>query len=1177
MQGFKSFVDPVTIDLTDGITCIVGPNGSGKSNISDALRWVLGEQSPKQLRGMKMDEVIFSGTATRKPKGMAEVTLVIDNSSSMLPIEYSEVAVTRRMYRSGESEYLINGNICRLRDIKELFMDTGIGVDGYSIIGQGKIADIVSEKPESRREIFEEAAGVVLYKSRKAEAERKLKSATDNLDRVRDIISEIEGRIGGLKDESEKATEYLELRERNKHLGVNILLYSIDSLTKSLSDSEGELADIEKKLEEAEKASLEAEDRLERCRQIDAELSAEKDEKIEELREKTEELNTVSNSDKLNAQRLETIEKDLERLNKAVEGDTAKLAAEREEFSGLEGKERALNEEADAAKKRYDEAVAKLNAKVEEKEKFSSAVEDGKERMIEINNILVSKRAEIDTLDRYRNTLEERRRLLVEESAGRDETHAQNKNKLAEAVKAFEDKERSIADLREGVADLENKIISVNSRLREIADESDRISLEINRASARKSTIEEMENNYEGYSSAVRSLMREKIKGVEGIVSDLIEVPEGFELAVETALGPALQHVVCEDDDSAKRGVEWLKRTESGRATFLPVATIKARPVSLGNEIKNAKGYISLASEKVKCDGRYEAIVEYLLGRTILADDMDDAVRISKSDTRGCRIVTLDGEIINSSGAVTGGRYRNKTANLLERKKEIETLSDAVDEMRKKLASLEKDADKARMEIAELKSERADSYGKIGSAEVELGVLRSEKEHLESLIADADGASDRRDTELVNLDSDIERTISMSDDYKETVGKLEAESKELETEIETMLSREGGYDGEIEDIEQEVMQNRLAENEHNTARLGLNELIERVRDTISDLEYGIEENESEIEDLRREKKLLETSGEDSDAKAGELREEKKALEDRLKELDEAIEQNKMNDSETLAAQKECARKTESLNSEKYNVEIKRTRNETLFNTQKEKLWEDFEVSFAEACDMRADDFKITPAKRESSEIKVRMAELGDVNISSIEEYKQVSKRYEFMTGQERDITTAMGELEGIISNMDRKIKQQFKENFDKVVIYFEESFKALFGGGTAELRLEDENDPLGSGIEIVVQPPGKKLTNINLMSGGEKTLTAIALMFAVLKAKPTPFCILDEIEAALDDANIERFLEYLNNFNEVQFALITHQKATMERADVLYGITMPEQGISKILSLKYSDDLLTEK
>ena len=1176
MQGFKSFADPVNIELNDGVTCIIGPNGSGKSNISDALRWVLGEQSSKQLRGSKMQDVIFAGTATRKPKGMAEVTLVIDNSEGILPLEYNEVAVTRRMFRSGESEYLINGNQCRLRDIRELFMDTGIGVEGYSIIGQGKIADIVSTRPENRRQIFEEAAGVVLYKSRKTEAENKLKAATVDLDRVRDIIAEIEGRIGGLKEDSEKATEYIGLRDRYKTLGINIILHNLDNLEVNVREGKEQLEELQEKLDETSARLTDTDGRIEALRDEEYDLNEEYAKANARLLEAADELADIMSGGKLNKERLANIEKDLSRLAEELSSTNERLEAESAELEKLEEAEKNRVNEIDGIRAQLEDAVVRYNEDSRKSSAIAVEIDNIKNDLIEINNKNVSRNAEIKTLSNYMDTLRERKETLTEEFETRDRSDSENRENLKLIEEKMKANEAELQEKRDKLEEINNNIITVATNSERTIREIDEISVKSNQAIARRNTIAEMEANYEGYNNTVRTIMSAGRSGIIGTVSDIIGVPEGFETAIETALGNSLQNVVCEDDESATKTIRWLKETGSGRATFLPVRSVRADRLRVSDSVRNSDGYIGIASEMVDCDDKYREIVDYLLCRVIIAEDMDRAVRISKKDIGGFRIVTTDGEVINAFGAITGGRFRNRSANLLDRKKEISTLTTAIEGYAKKTSELSAQKDSLEAERASLRAERDSLRTLITELDIAGNVLRADKEHAESLVKEDEGAAERFRSTMETLDSDIARAADMIEGHRKSIEEAEARYAEAEARAEDLMKQAEEMKPVIEADNEAIVALKVKIGESESRMFADNEMIERVRDAVFELTAAAEDNLAMQAELTADKERLTSSGEKSGDLERALSSEKAELEEKIASLSSKLEDGRAKSDELIASQKKDREALEEIRDERYRLEVKTARNETLLDTQKDKLWDEFEVSYAEALDMRDENFAITSGNHESREIRLRLAELGDVNIGAIEEYKAVSKRYEFMTTQEADITKAMDELNEIIANMDKTIRTKFKENFDRVVINFEESFKELFGGGYAELRLEDETRPLESGIEITAQPPGKKLKNINLLSGGEKTLTAIALMFAVLKAKPTPFVILDEVEAALDEVNIERFSDYLKNFENIQFALITHQKATMEHADVLYGVTMPEQGISRMLSLKLGDEFDAE-
>ena len=988
LNGFKSFADPVTIEFTDGITCIVGPNGSGKSNISDAIRWVLGEQSPKMLRGGKMEEVIFAGTQNRKAKGMAEVTLVIDNSDHMLPIDYTEVAITRRMYRSGESEYMINRNICRLRDIRELIMDTGIGVEGYSVIGQGKIADIVSNKMDSRREIFEEAAGVVKYRSRKAEAERKLDAAVIDLSRVNDIIGEIEGRIDKLKEDSEKATEYLSIKDKAADVEINIILKQIEQADQKGLAVKEEIEELEKSLEKAENDKSGAE------------------EKLRDMRSKSRDMEDS----------LSSLRADLARCIDEVHELSAKDSVNREKRSSLENEQKRLEQEIEDT----DARIAREESNASE---MAKSVEAAKKECEDLKEALSEKQKETQLAEKSQSEAEE----LLENASF----------------------------------------------------ELEKLKVERGKLTAKINLLEDLEKSYEGYNGAVKYLMDKKLKGVIGTLGDLLIVPRGYELAIETELGGKLQNIVCKDDDVASKAIDMLKRDKAGRLTFLPVENLKVQPPLSVERFKGRKGFIGLASDIVKCEGGYQDIVDYVLGNVVLCDRLENAIAMSNANDGPHKFVTLEGEIINMAGALTGGSLKNNTSNILTRKAEKGDLIKQLEDLDKDLKAAEKAKDEA---------QKAFTGAGAGKAKEEEMQLRMELNSAGLRLQNA---------------KDVESLVRAGiDDLKET---RKAREESLES-----------------------------------AKLQIRQ-IEAFSESAASLL-----SEKEAEKAAAEEKL---------AKA---QDEKDHITETLEKLE--------TESGT------CQEKVYEIQLRKHDAEVRQARFDTQTDSLKDKLWEEFEMSYAQAAEHEDPDFVLSRALKESREYKERLREIGDVNVGAIEEYREVSERYSFLTSQRDDIQKAMDELHKVISDMDRIIKARFKENFDTVVVNFEETFKELFKGGHARLTMEDPDNPLESAIEIEAQPPGKKLQNMNLLSGGEKTLTAIALMFAVLKSKPTPFCILDEIEAALDETNIDTVASYIRSFAGPQFTLITHQKLTMEYADVLYGVTMPESGITQILSLKLGDD-----
>ena len=1172
MHGFKSFAEPVIIDFHEGITCIVGPNGSGKSNISDAVRWVLGEQSPKALRGGKMEEVIFNGTESRRPRGMAEVTLVIDNSTSILDIEYKEVAITRRMFRSGESEYLINDNPCRLKDIRELIMDTGIGVDGYSIIGQGKISDIVSNKPESRREIFEEAAGIVAYKTRKQETERKLIGTKNNLERIDDIVGEIEGRIGGLKEDSIKAKRYLELKEHYKDLEINIILRNIESTLHKNEEYSGDISELGNKLDSINRQRKQADEsfqELQKRNGVLEELSSDLNRKLIENKDK---MNSISSESRLNHEKLLHLRKEEERLSGEVSNFAELIAAGEKELENLRNKLTVIDENLADAEKRLQEKIYLYDSVTGESSKFSNIIDDNNEKIISLNSEAASKKSEVKSYKSYQYTLEDRKERLQTELEKLQENQAKSTSELDEKNREIERLQRlqnEIKEKRQSQLENRQKLEQEELYLRRKLEE---LKICQSRTETRLHTIEEMEQNFEGYNYAVKYIMRCGISGIEGVVGEMINVPEGYETAVETALGAAMQNIVVADDDCAKKAITALKVSQSGRLTFLPVGSINSKKAVLDGSITSDHGFCGIGSELIDFEPRYKKIFDYLLGRVAIVKDLNSAILLSKRGSNGVRFVTLDGEVINSGGAITGGRYKNKSANLLERKNEISKLKNllhsqeiGIDETSKKLNE-KKDALSEMIRISKEDVER------IRKGEISITRAKDGITYLENVVADIKLNVEKNEKEIIQIDRDLGEMADVILKFDEESKAAQSEIEKIGKEMDEILQKHQKNKKAIEFANQGITEARIDVNLWEEKRNNLNGNIEKNKEAVERLRVRSEEQVDKLSDIREDKGKLEQG-------TGGSNMQLERLKVKLLELQEDIEKVSLEKSEVGVKLGELGneitrtdRESNLYRDQKYQLEIKKAKNDTQLDNMKDKLWNEFEISYAQAGDLRKEEFAMSSAVKESREIRKELKEIGDVNVGAIEEYKQVSKRYEFMTEQREDVLKAMEELEDLVNNLDKTIMRSFKENFNKVEENFENVFEELFGGGYAELRMENENNPLESGIEIVAQPPGKKLQNINLMSGGEKTMTAIALMFAVLKTKPTPFCILDEVEAALDDSNIDRFAEYLKNFKEIQFTLVTHQKATMEHADVLYGVTMPEHGISKLLSLRLGDD-----
>ena len=1172
MQGFKSFADPMVIDFHEGVTCIVGPNGSGKSNVSDALRWVLGEQSPKALRGGRMEEVIFNGTESRRAKGMAEVTLVIDNSAGILKIDYSEVAITRRMYRNGDSEYLINNNACRLKDIRELIMDTGIGVDGYSIIGQGKIADIVSNKPEARRSIFEESAGIVAYKTRKTEAEHKLDRTRQNLDRINDIVSEIEGRIGTLKEDSEKAQKYLKMRDRFKELEVNITLRNIDNADKRSLSYKDEEKEIEDKITACREGKSSIDEESAELESKRLELDQKAEEAHNRMLETVQEINDRKQQDSRGEERIVSIMAEENRLSQEIEQFERKLEISQAELTSLrkdheeavENNNRA-SEELRVKKEEYDRIASDTSG-------FNKIIDEGNDRLFRLHSEAAAKKSEAKSIENYKDTLESRQKEIENEQKSLSEQLGSEDERRKSAGSELEQAEKEKKRIDDLLQSSTAEKASLEKKTAEMRLKREELRITENRLSARLRTIEEMEHNYEGYNYPVKYIMQSKLGGIHGVVAEMLDVPRKLETAVETALGASKQNIIVSDDASAKKAVAELKEHRAGRLTFLPVASIKGSYIEPDDVIKNDPAFLGIASDLIDFDSKYQDVVDYLLGRTCVVKTLDDAIKISKKGRgSGLKFVTLDGEVISPQGAITGGKYKGENSNLIGRRNEMARLESEIASTEKdlkiceqSLSQAEKDLTQVTATIEKTEKERFDNN-------VKLQGLMKDAGSIDTGIGEIKDKLDKAEAETKEIAHELERNAVMAENLIKESEDAESEIKTVSAEIEKAMAGYESRQHQSEDASRALTEARIEANKWSSKLTSITDILTRVEHEEKEYSDDIKNRNDQLYILSEEKKQIEEGRENYSEVQAELDKKKNSIDKELKKLNKDREALSVRVTEISKLVREREDEINALKDDKYQLEIKSARNDALLETLKNKLWDDFEISYAEAQDLRWENFAMGKAQQESKEMREGIRSLGDVNVGAIEEYEKVSKRYKFLTEQREDVTTAMDELTGIIHDMDVTIRKRFTENFDKVEEQFEQVFVELFGGGHAELRMEEGEDILEAGIDIIAQPPGKRLQNINLLSGGEKTMTAIALMFAVLKVKPTPFCILDEVEAALDDANIDRFSGYLKNFANTQFAIITHQKATMEHADVLYGITMPEHGVSKLLSLRLGD------
>ncbi len=1177
LHGFKSFADKIYLDFNPGITAIVGPNGSGKSNISDAIRWVLGEQSARSLRGSRMEDVIFAGTEVRKPQGFAEVSLTLDNSEKELNIDYEEVVVTRRVYRSGEGEYFINRNACRLKDIHELFMDTGIGREGYSIIGQGKIDEILSNKSEDRRRIFEEAAGITKYKYRKNEAEKKLEKTNENLTRVNDIMSELSGQLEPLRIQSEKARKYLALRDELRVIDVNVSVVSIEKHREELLKIESNLDAVSNSIETLqnsvdEKEALtselygkieEYEAKMEECREAQKAAS-------EESAEETNKINLAYAN-------IEHCKENIQRINDEI-GKSERGIQQLDELIESYSKVYA---ELSEKRKEILEGIAKAEA---EFEKVNLVFQGNSENIEALKNEIIEKTAEIGSLRskvvNYNILVEnfERERRNIDAEIEKHKTEhdriAEENRKIEEALLKMTEEFEALKSEVEG---LEEKHETLSKNGEELSEKKNSIQTELNKKISHKTVLEDMENDFEGYNRSVKAVMTAHAEGplksakIYGPITKLISTEKKYVTAIEVALISVNQNIVTETEQDAKAAINYLKAGKLGRATFMPISTVKSRNTDF-NGAEKMKGYIALAQEVVEYDPKYENVVGSVLGGTVVVDNIDNAIAMAAKCGHKFKIVTLEGEVMQPGGAISGGSV-GKNSSFLSRAAEIDTLKTEIEQLKKELQSVEDMKIENTDDLQKLSIRLAENRSILSQKNEEYIRAKSNSEHSRIFLEAAESRSAQLAGELETIETrtreiaeDVVLCNSRADELEEYVSKLRLETDSKQSESEEIYKQVRSVqdvlvqlqiDESANQKDIEVQRERL-ENVKSEKQAITEENAERQRE-IAELNVKIESITAEIEADNKKLAEIGKNAEELEKQLTEFNEKRKDADVRSKELQEQV--------------KEVREQLFNLGQQKAKIEAHKAKCEGELDGLFEYLWNEYELTYSDAVKLKTDehlDFKEATAK--ISELKSKIKSLGNINIDAIEEYKTIKERFDFLTEQTVDLEKAKGELEKIIDEMMTIMKKQFSEQFDVISRNFNSVFRELFGGGQAQLELADPEDIMETGVEIIAQPPGKKLQSLTLLSGGERAFTAIALLFAILKVRPTPFCILDEIEAALDDINVYRYADYLKKYSKKsQFIVVTHRRGTMEAANILYGVTMQEKGISKLLSLNIDE------
>lgn len=1178
IHGFKSFANKINFQFHNGITGIVGPNGSGKSNVADAVRWVLGEQRIKQLRGASMQDVIFSGTETRKPLSYAYVAITLDNSDHQLSIDFDEVTVARRIYRSGESEYLINGTPSRLKDVNELFYDTGIGKEGYSIIGQGQIDKILSGKPEERRELFDEAAGIVKFKRRKAAAQSKLENEKQNLVRVTDILAELEKQTGPLERQSEVAKIYLKKKEELKTLDVNVFLLENDRLKKQLEEVEekhriagGQLRETREKYEHTK----------EEYEQIQAQIET-LDQAIEEAR------NTLNDTGLLRGRLEGEIAVLKEQINSA-RGSQAHLKNRKETVEAEIAVKNRDKEEILAQKAQIDRQVQELSGTRDEVrgrleavqgriEELNNQIEAGKNAIIgELNQraTIKSRLGRYDTMTEQINIRKAELNSRILRAKSDEEAREENLRQMEERFAQITDKLRV---MNEDIAAKEQELGGIRQTLADHDKKLRESQQSYHQEKSRLEALAGITERYEGYGGSVKKVMEQKdrVKGIIGVVADIIQVEKKYETAIETALGGNIQNIVTDDEETAKQMIAYLKENKAGRATFLPLTSILHPQEFKTPEVLKEKGVLGMADDLVSTDKRYRNVAKAMLGRIVVVDHVDNAVKIARKYDYGIRMVTVEGELLVPGGAISGGAFKN-SSNLLGRRREMEELekkikrlAQAVEDTNKAIEDTKSHRNKLRMEIEGMKADLQRSSIEQNTVRISISQARErmaeEEEGFDSMKKE-EQEIENQIREIVSSKGDIQRELAASEELEKSTQEQIAQ---CQGQLEEYRREESEASAHVSEWELKVEKMMQTQEFHQTNVDRISGEMEHSQRELCEIEEALVKNRQDEEEKGRHiLEIQQTIAASHDAQT--------QSEIQLKEDMEKKESLSGRQKNFFTSREELAEQMAALDKEVYRLASQKERMEETVESQINYMWDEYEITLSDAMSIRDEEMTdLSSMKREIVNLKDQIKKLGDVNVNAIEDYKNLMERYTFMKTQHDDLVEAEKTLEGIIQELDSAMRKQFNEKFAEISQEFDKVFKELFGGGKGTLELMEDEDILEAGIRIIAQPPGKKLQNMMQLSGGEKALTAISLLFAIQNLKPSPFCLLDEIEAALDESNVSRYAKYLHKLTKhTQFIVITHRRGTMERADRLYGITMQEKGVSTLVSVNLVDKDLT--
>ena len=1179
VHGFKSFAQKINFEFHNGITGIVGPNGSGKSNVGDAVRWVLGEQSAKQLRGGNMQDVIFSGTETRKPLSFASVAITLDNSDHKLPVDFNEVTVTRRLYRSGESEYLINGSACRLKDINEMFYDTGIGKEGYSIIGQGQIDKILSGKPEERRELFDEAAGIVKFKRRKAATIKKLQDEQANLVRVTDILSELTRQLGPLERQSETARIYLAKRDTLRELDVNSFLLENEETSRELKELDTKNTQAAEELEENQRAYEQTKVEYDRLEEELEQLNGQMDQLREETQNKAIRRQQLDGEIKVLKEQISAGVQNEEHYKNRLQNIEADLKERQEALEHQEAEKSQLHAAHQEAKKRQGDEESRLSNIQAQIEECTQAVENGKNEIIELLNTRATTRGKAQRFDTMMEQIDIRKAGISQRQLHLKTEEAQQQSELERAKEKFQGITALIQDMNAECQRLDNEVHKITDELKKQNSQMEIGQSAYHREASRLESLKNITERYDGYGNSIRRVMeqKERTPGIKGVVADLIQVNKEYEIAIETALGGSIQNIVTDNEQTAKRMIEFLKKNRFGRATFLPLNSINTKSGFTQREALKEPGVIGLASELVTTGAEYTGLATYLLGRVLVVDHIDNAIAIARKYRHSLRMVTVEGESFSPGGSMSGGSFKNNS-NLLGRRREIEELESSVKALRKDMDDMQNAIDDNRSRRNVMRDTIADLQEKLRQQYVAQNTAKMNINQVEAKTKEIQAGYGEIQREQMEIRRQIEEAEADHSKIAQELKASEQDEKELETFIQNKQKELEDWRADEQEISRRLEALRLEASTAQQKESFAAETLERLNhemealhqeeaDIHETLELGGEENERKRQSVANLEAVINSLAED-ETKARAQLESWQAVKDEKNSSHKAF----------FEKRDELSGRISLLDKECYRLKSQIEKLEEHREAQISYMWNEYEITPNNALQYKKEELNDLKAmKKEIAQVKDEIRKLGNVNVNAIEEYKEISQRHTFLSGQYEDLKTAEAQLENIIQELDEGMRRQFAEKFHDIQREFDKAFKELFGGGKGTLELEEDADILEAGIRIISQPPGKKLQNMMQLSGGEKALTAIALLFAIQNLKPSPFCLLDEIEAALDDSNVGRFAGYLQKLTKnTQFIIITHRRGTMNAADRLYGITMQEKGVSTLVSVDLVENQLTQ-